>query len=69
MTYSAPITQEKAAEYITRCYNELTEAQKARIIKALVEMPDVKFLRDFNKIMNIRLRMFAPKMYQIVYTD
>jgi hypothetical protein len=67
--YSQPITKHTAAEYYTRVYSEMPEDFRQRLINRLAQTEDVKFMKDFNRIMNLRLRMFAPGMYQVVYEN
>lgn len=66
-TYSAPLKKEEIAELYTRVFGDLPPALKVRFIKKLSEYNDVKLVKDFNKTMNLRIRLFAPGMYQIVY--
>lgn len=66
-TYSKPFTKEEIAEMYTRIYECMPESLKDGFIKRLVKFDDVKLLKNFNKRMNIRIRLFAPSMYQIVY--
>jgi len=69
LTYSSPITKPDAAEYITRIFRDMPEDFRIRLINRLSKTEDVNFMKDFNRIMNLRLLMFAPGMYGIVYED
>ncbi|MFA5196164.1 MAG: hypothetical protein WC401_10240 [Bacteroidales bacterium] len=68
MLYSDPITKKEAASMYTKCMSGVTPVMVERITDRLCsQLSDVDFLKDFNRLMNLRLRMFAPGMYQIVY--
>lgn len=67
-TYSNPISKKEAAELITRCLN-VNEKIKNGFIDKLCTINDVHFLKDFNKTMTIKLRIFAPGMFQIIYEN
>jgi len=68
MKYSNPISKKQAIEFYVNCFSGLTKDQKELMIEAINEnITDVRFLKDFNQSMNLRLRIYAPEMYQIVY--
>lgn len=70
MIYSEPIKKEKAIEMFINCFSGFTQEQKVSTIKFMSNsMTDLQFMKDFNKTMNLRLRLFAPGMFQIVYDN
>jgi hypothetical protein len=66
--YSQPITKKEAAMMIVGCYTGIDPVKKEKFSDRLCsELHDVKFLKEFNQIMTVRLIIFAPGLYQICY--
>lgn len=63
-TYSI-ITKKDAAELYVRCMEGVSERLAEKIQNRLMQLSDVKFMKDFNKLMNLELKMYAPNMYKL----
>lgn len=63
-----PITKKEAIEMYVNCWGGIDDNKKDYIINTINnETSDIGFLKDFNRLMTIKIRMFAPGLYQIVY--
>ena len=66
-TYSTPLTKKEIAEMYLNCQESLTDSIRQKFIDKFCQRSDIDIIKDFNRIMNIRIRLFAPGMFQIIY--
>ena len=69
--FTEPITKLQAAEIWVRVYpNEDGQSNDflQNFTNILAQFDDKKFIQEFNKLLNLKIRLFAPGLFQIVYT-
>lgn len=72
-TYSDPMTKEQLAEIWGRIYPEARTNTGRKItdimIKLTAKLNDQDFIYNLNRTLNIKIRSFAPGLFQIRYND
>lgn len=72
-TFSEPLTKNQLAEIWGRIYPESITPTGRKITDIIIrltsKMNDQDFVFNFNRSLNIKIRSFAPGLFQIRYND
>lgn len=71
--YSDPMTKDQLAEIWARVYPRSYNETGEKIIEIMTKLSgklnDQDFVYNFNRTLNIKIRSFAPGLFQIRYND